>query len=55
MRGVITRGDVLRQSPTIVLLFGPSVYVRCLRAAFGARPTTFLEIVFGVLPHASPA
>jgi hypothetical protein len=46
MRGVITRTDVLIHSLTIVRLFGWRAYVRCLRAAFGAAPTTFLATVF---------
>jgi hypothetical protein len=46
MRGVITRREVLTHSFAIVRLFGPLIYVRCLRAAFSARPTTFLEMVF---------
>jgi hypothetical protein len=46
MRGVITRREVLTHSLTIVRLFGARTYLRCLRAAFSARPTTFLETVF---------
>ncbi len=46
MRGVITRRDVLTHSFTIVRLFGPRAYLRCLRAAFSANPSTFLETVF---------
>ncbi len=46
MRGVITRPDVLIHSLTIVRLFGVRAYLRCLRAAFGRAPTTFLATVF---------
>jgi hypothetical protein len=47
MRGVITGKDVLRRSVTIVRLFGPRCYVRCLRAVISRRPCTFLEVVYG--------
>jgi hypothetical protein len=46
MRGVITRKEVLTHPVMIVRLFGLRCYLRCLRAAFGATPTTFLETVF---------
>ncbi len=46
MRGVITRREVLIHTVTIVRLFGARVYWRCLRAAFGSAPTTFLKVVF---------
>ncbi len=46
MRGVITRKEVLRHALTIVRLFGPRTYWRCLRAAFSPAPSTFLEVVF---------
>jgi hypothetical protein len=46
MRGVITRKEVLLHSVTIVRLFGARVYLRALRAAFRAEPSTFLEMVF---------
>jgi hypothetical protein len=46
MRGLITRRELLTHWLTIVRLFGPRAYLRCLRAAFGATPTTFLETVF---------
>jgi hypothetical protein len=47
MRGVITGRDVIRHSVTIVRLWGPRCYIRCLRAALSSRPSTFLEIVAG--------
>jgi hypothetical protein len=53
MRGVITRREVLTHLFAIVRLFGPRTYVRCLRAAFSARPTTFLEVVFEAPPRAT--
>jgi hypothetical protein len=46
MRGVISRREVLTHPFTIVRHFGPRTYLRCLRAAFSAKPTTFLETVF---------
>lgn len=46
MRGVITRTDVLTHPLMIMRLFGPRCLFRCLRAAFSATPTTFLETVF---------
>lgn len=61
MRGVITRKEVLVHSLTIVRLFGLRAFSRCLRAAFSARPTTFLETVSvpvvvrsAASPHAPP-
>jgi hypothetical protein len=47
MRGVITGKDVLRHSLTIVRLFGPRCYLRCLRASLSPKPSTFLEVVYG--------
>ncbi len=47
MRGVITGKDVIRHSLTIVRLFGPRTYLRCLRAALSPKPSTFLEVVSG--------
>jgi hypothetical protein len=46
MRGVITGRDVLIHSVTIVRLWGPRCYLRCLRAALSSRPSTFLEVIF---------
>jgi len=46
MRGMITRREVLTHALTIVRLFGPRTYWRCLRAAFSPAPCTFLEVVF---------
>ena len=45
MRGVITRKDVVLHSVTIIRLWGPRRYLRCLRAALSKTPTTFLEVV----------
>ncbi|HTP49733.1 MAG TPA: hypothetical protein VMK42_03460 [Anaeromyxobacteraceae bacterium] len=45
MRGVITGKDVVKHSVTIIRLFGIRSYLRCLRAALGSTPTTFLEVV----------
>jgi hypothetical protein len=46
MRGMITRREVLTHPLIIVRLFGPRAYLRCLRAAFSAEPSTFLGAVF---------
>jgi hypothetical protein len=45
MRGVITGRDVFLHSLTIIRLWGLPTYLRCLRAAVGRRPTTFLAVV----------
>jgi hypothetical protein len=47
MRGVITGRDVFLNSVTIIRLWGPRCYLRCVRAALSSRPTTFLETVWG--------
>ncbi len=46
MRGMITRREVLTHALTIVRLFGPRTYWRCLRAASSPAPSAFLEVVF---------
>ncbi len=46
MRGVITGRDVVTHSVTIIRLWGPRCYLRCLRAALSRKPTTFLETVW---------
>jgi hypothetical protein len=45
MRGVITGGDVLRHSLTILRLWGPACYLRLLRAMLTRRSCTFLEVL----------
>jgi hypothetical protein len=45
MRGTITSKEVFRQWLTIVRLFGARCYLRCLRAAVGRTPSTFLGVV----------
>ncbi|HYS79959.1 MAG TPA: hypothetical protein VEM76_04585 [Anaeromyxobacteraceae bacterium] len=45
--GVITGKDVLKNSLTIVRLWGPKCYLRCLRAALSSKPSTFLQVVWG--------
>lgn len=45
MRGIITGRDVLRHSFTIVRLWGPLCYLRCLRAVLFRRTCTFLEVI----------
>jgi hypothetical protein len=45
VRGTITGRDVLLHSFTILRLWGPSCYVRCLKAIVSRRPCTFLEVI----------
>jgi hypothetical protein len=45
VQGTITGRDVLRHSLTILRLFGPGCYVRCLRAIVSRRPCTFLQVI----------
>ncbi len=45
MQGTITGRDVLVHSLTILRLWGPAVYIRCLRAMVSRRPCTFLAVV----------
>ncbi len=45
VQGTITGKDVLIHSLTILRLWGPSVYIRCLRAVVSRRPCTFLGVV----------
>jgi hypothetical protein len=47
MGGAIKSRQVLMHGVAIVRLFGPRCYLRCLRAVFSSKPTTFLETVFG--------
>ncbi len=46
MKGIITGRDVLRHSFTILRLWGPGCYVRCLRALLFHRSSTFLEVLY---------
>jgi hypothetical protein len=45
VRGTITSKDVLLHTVTIVRLWGPAFYVRCLRAIASGRSCTFLEVL----------
>ena len=45
VQGVITSKDVLLHSVTILRLFGPAFYVRCLRVIASGRPCTFLQVL----------
>jgi hypothetical protein len=45
VHGAITGKDVLLHSFTILRLWGPVVYVRCLRAMVRRRPCTFLGVI----------
>ena len=45
VQGSITSKDVLVHAFTIVRLFGPTVYLRCVKAIASGRPCTFLEVL----------
>jgi hypothetical protein len=45
VQGSITGRDVIRHSFTILRLWGPSVYLRCIRAMVSRRSCTFLEML----------
>lgn len=55
VQGTITGKDVIRHSFTILRLWGPTVYLRCLRAMVSGRQCTFLGVVAGEPPHAPRA
>ncbi len=46
MQGYITGKDVIRHSVTIVRLWGPRCYLRCLGAVLSGRRCTFLDVLF---------
>ncbi len=46
VQGSITGRDVIRHSLTILRLWGPACYLRCLRAVASRRSCTFLEVLF---------
>jgi hypothetical protein len=48
MQGCITTKDVLLHPVTIVRLFGPGCYLRCLRALASRKPCTFLEVMSAI-------
>ena len=45
VQGTITSRDVFRHSLTILWLWGPMCYARCLRAIVSRRQCTFLEVI----------
>ncbi len=45
VQGTITSKDVFLHSFTILRLWGPSVYLRCLRAIASRRRCTFLGVI----------
>ncbi len=45
MRGLITGRDVLRHTITIVRLWGPVAYLRCIYAMATRRSCTFLQVI----------
>ncbi len=46
MQGTITGRDIVRHSFTILRLWGPGCYLRCLRAMLTRRSCTFLEVIY---------
>lgn len=45
MQGVITGRDVLRHSFTILRLWGPGTYLRCIYSLVTRRSCTFLQVI----------
>ncbi len=45
VQGSITSKDVLLHAFTIVRLFGPTFYLRCVTAIARGRPCTFLQVL----------
>ena len=45
VRGAITSRDVLFHSFTILWLWGPAFYLRCVKAIASGRSCTFLEVL----------
>ena len=45
VQGAITSRDVLLHAFTIVRLWGPTFYLRCVRAIASRRPCTFLDVL----------
>ncbi len=45
MRGTITGKDGILHSLTILRLWGPTVYIRCLRAVVRRERCTFLGVL----------
>jgi hypothetical protein len=45
VQGTITSRDVLLHSFTILRLWGPGFYVRCIRAIASGRSCTFLDVL----------
>jgi hypothetical protein len=45
VQGTITSRDVFFHAFTIVRLWGPSFYLRCVRAVASRRPCTFLGVL----------
>jgi hypothetical protein len=45
IQGIITTKQVVRHPLVIINGFGVSTFLRCVRACFAGRPTTFLALV----------
>ncbi len=45
VQGAITSRHVFMHAFTIVRLWGPGFFVRCLRAVASGKPCTFLEVL----------
>ena len=46
VKGTITGRDVILHSLTILRYWGPTCYLRCLRAAVSRKPSTFLAVLY---------
>jgi hypothetical protein len=46
MRGTITTRELMIHTVTIVRLWGPRTYLRCLGAVLRGHPTTFLTVLY---------
>jgi len=46
MKGLITGKHVFRHTVTLIRLWGVPTYFRCVRAALGRKPTTFLAVIY---------
>jgi hypothetical protein len=51
VQGTITSRDVLLHSLTILRLWGPGFYVRCIRAIASRRACTFLDVLASEQNH----
>jgi hypothetical protein len=48
MQGYITGKHVIRYSVTIIRVFGPRCWLRCMAAFLSPHPTTFLDVACAI-------